>query len=310
VTVTGEKPPRDRQAGQQSRDVEVEQEVDLGRFWRAVLSRWWLPVLGLVAGAVIGLLVSIGGGKEYKATAEVYLGQPLSPSSSSVSTTSTSLAQATRLAAAEATIRTAAERAGYKSPSGLRGHVSTKPILGITGSKLGTAAPLIAITVTGDSRPKVARAANTIAGIVRSRFSPYSNQKLSTLKAQLERDKAQLAAVQQRLSSATQQQEDLLSSGLSSAEKLVAISALNSVISTATAQQLSLQGDQTQTLLQISQAQNIEAPRIVAPGAAASTGGPSRRSGVVIGAIIGFILGLIAAIVWQPVTNYMRSHPE
>ena len=293
-----------------ARDVEAEQEIDLGRFWRAVLARWWLPVAGLVAGAIIGLLVSIGGGKEYKATSQVYLGQPLSPSSSAVSSVSTSLALANYFVGTEATIRNAAARAGYKGPGELRGHVSSKAILGLTGTKLGTAAPLLAVTVTGNSRPKVARASNAIAAIILRKFAPYSNQKISTLEAQLARDKAQLAAVKARLDSAAKQQERLLTGGIGATDKLVALSALNSVISTASAQQLSLQGDQTQTLQQIAQAQNIEAPRIIAPGLATSTGGPSRRSGVVIGAVIGFVLGLIAAIVWGPVTTYMRSQPE
>src|SRR4029453_17819233 len=61
-------------------DVETEQEVDFGRYWRAIAARWWLPVGGLVAGLVIGYLVSLGThSSTYKATAQVYLGQPLAP---------------------------------------------------------------------------------------------------------------------------------------------------------------------------------------------------------------------------------------
>ena len=42
-------------------DLEAEQEVDLGRYARAVVVRWWLPVAGLVAGAIVGYLISLGG---------------------------------------------------------------------------------------------------------------------------------------------------------------------------------------------------------------------------------------------------------
>jgi hypothetical protein len=42
------------------RGQELEWEVGLGPVWRSVLDRWWLPVGGLVAGAIIGLLFSLG----------------------------------------------------------------------------------------------------------------------------------------------------------------------------------------------------------------------------------------------------------
>ena len=46
----------------------------------------------------------------------------------------------------------------------------------------------------------------------------------------------------------------------------------------------------------------------LAPRESANQGGPSRRSGVVIGAIIGLVLGLLAAIFWEPVATQVRSH--
>src|SRR4051794_35058364 len=45
--------------------------------------RWWLVAIGLVAGAVIGFLVSLGGQKLYSATATIYLGQPYNPGGTS-----------------------------------------------------------------------------------------------------------------------------------------------------------------------------------------------------------------------------------
>ena len=56
-----------------ARDAEAEQEVDLGRYWSAVIARWWLPLAGLVAGAAIGYLISVGGTESYKASATIYL---------------------------------------------------------------------------------------------------------------------------------------------------------------------------------------------------------------------------------------------
>ena len=58
---------------------DAEREVDLARWRRAVVALWWLPVAGLVIGAIVGVLYSFRGGTNYKATALISLGQPTSP---------------------------------------------------------------------------------------------------------------------------------------------------------------------------------------------------------------------------------------
>ena len=57
----------------------AEREVDLRSGWARITARWWLPVGGLVLGAILGVLVSIGSGDVYKAEALIYLGQPFTP---------------------------------------------------------------------------------------------------------------------------------------------------------------------------------------------------------------------------------------
>jgi len=61
-------------------DPDAEREVDLRSAWDRITARWWLPVGGLVLGAILGVLVSIGSGDVYKAEALIYLGQPFTPS--------------------------------------------------------------------------------------------------------------------------------------------------------------------------------------------------------------------------------------
>ena len=46
---------------------EPEQEVDLRTLWQRLQSYWWLPLAGLVLGAVVGVLVSVGGGQTWRA---------------------------------------------------------------------------------------------------------------------------------------------------------------------------------------------------------------------------------------------------
>ena len=60
-------------------DVDAEEELELGRYWNALITRWWLPVVGFVAGIAIGYLLSLGGHQVFTAKATIYLGQPLSP---------------------------------------------------------------------------------------------------------------------------------------------------------------------------------------------------------------------------------------
>src|SRR5919204_4305937 len=131
-------------------DLDAEQEVDFGRYWRLIAARWWVPVGLLVAGLVIGYLVSLGtNSTTYKATAQVYLGQPLAPGAATqVTSAPTALGLVSNLVTSRATVRSVAAKVGLK-PGRLSGHITTKPILGITAGRIGTPAPLLEITVSG-----------------------------------------------------------------------------------------------------------------------------------------------------------------
>ena len=158
-------------------DLDAEQEVDFGRYWRLIAQRWWLPVIGLVAGLVVGYLVSLGThSSSYKATALVYLGQPLAPDGAApVSSAPTTLGLVSNLVASAATVREVADKSGLK-PGRLSGHITTKPVLGITAAKVGTPAPLLAITVTGSPPRKIADAANRLAAVAVDSVSGYSRR--------------------------------------------------------------------------------------------------------------------------------------
>ena len=60
-------------------DPDAEREVDLRSAWSRLAARWWLPVGGLVVGAILGVLVSVGSAQVYKAETLLYLGQPFTP---------------------------------------------------------------------------------------------------------------------------------------------------------------------------------------------------------------------------------------
>lgn len=286
-------------------DVDAEQEVDFGRYWRAIAARWWLPIGGLVAGLVIGYLVSLGThSTSYKATAQVYLGQPLAPGGAApVGSAPTSLGLVSSYVTAESTIKQVAGRVGLK-PVRLRGHVSTKPITGITGAKVGTPAPLLAITVTGAPPAKIAAAANVLGDLVITQVAPYQTAKIASLRDQLAYDDAQLKAIAARLDSArTTQSAVLRDRTIGSTDKLVALSNLNSVITQALQQQQTVSLDRFTVRQQLSLAQDVEVGRIVSTAAATKTAGANSRTGAAVGALIGLIAGILAALLWDPIAG-------
>jgi hypothetical protein len=286
-------------------DVDAEQEVDFGRYWRAIAARWWLPVGGLVAGLVIGYLVSLGThSSTYKATAQVYLGQPLAPGGAApVGSAPTSLGLVSNFVTAESTIRSVARQVGLK-PSRLRGHVTTKPITGITGAKVGTPAPLLAITVSGAPPAKVAAAANALGNLVIKQVAPYQTAKIQSLRDQLAYDDAQLKAIAARLDSARATQASVLrDKSIGGTDKLVALANLNSVITLALQQQNTISLDRFTVRQQLSLARDIEVGRIVAQASATKTAGANSRTGAAVGGLIGLIVGILAALLWDPVAR-------
>ena len=50
MTATRDRPTTDP-------DLDSEREVDLGRYLDALVARWWLPLLGLVVGVILGYLL-------------------------------------------------------------------------------------------------------------------------------------------------------------------------------------------------------------------------------------------------------------
>jgi uncharacterized protein involved in exopolysaccharide biosynthesis len=289
--------------------LEVEQEVDFGRYWKALVARWWLLLLGLVIGAVIGALATLGGGSGWKATSQVYLGQPLAPGGAPVSSASTTLSLVANAVTSNDTIRSVAAKVGLK-PAQLRGHVTSKPILGVTGSKIGVAAPLLGITVTGAGPHALAASADAFADAVVKLLSPYLGAKIQTLKERVAYDGAQLTAVNDRLKAARLTQTQILADKtISATDKLVALANLNSVITQALAQQVGLQQDLFGTRQDLSLAQDIEAAHIVTRATASRSPGPGRRTAVVIGAFIGLLIGIVAALLWEPLIARPRPSP-
>jgi capsular polysaccharide biosynthesis protein len=261
-------------------DLDAEQEVDLGRYWNAIVARWWLPLAGLLVGALIGYLVSLGGGEVWKASSTVYLGASYSAvggvflqgPQANPSTVGT-------IARSEDSIEVAAAKAGMRA-SDLRGKVSTKTIstgVGTTTVRT-TGNPLVRITAQASTRRRAQRAANALAAIVVARLSPYADKKIAILREQIDADQEQIDGSRRQASSSSD----------ATAKAVLGVQ-LGEVLD-----------DQLQAKQLLTQAQEIERPHVLTRARAVKTTARSPRNSVVVAAFLGFLLGLIAAILWEP----------
>src|SRR6266513_3426212 len=129
--------------------LDAEQEVDLGRHARAVATRWWLPLVGLIAGAVVGYLLSLSGTQVWTASSTVYLGTPYSSGGTPLVSQQTNPTSVGTIVKSEEAIDNAAAVAHMK-PQQLRGNVSTQTVTAGTGT-VGTTRvqqnPLVKVTV-------------------------------------------------------------------------------------------------------------------------------------------------------------------
>lgn len=266
-------------------DLDAEQDVDLGRYWSAIVARWWLPVAGLLVGAFVGYLISLGGKDVWKASANVYLGASYSAISSVfLQGPQANPSTAGTIARAQSSIEQAAAKAGMRA-SDLRGHVSTQSISTGVGSTVvrTTGNPLVRITVQAATRRRAAAAANALAAIVVKKLSPYADRKIENLQEQIDADQQQIDAIRRGIASADPVAKAVL--GVQLGEVL---------------------DDQLQAKQLLIQAQEIERPKLLTAAAAVKTTARSRRNSVVVAAFLGLVLGVVAALLWEPLLRARR----
>jgi Chain length determinant protein len=262
-------------------DPEAEQEVDFAKYVRLLAVRWWLLAAGVVAGAVIGYLVSLGGTQVYSATATVYLGQPYTPTGGAlVQNPQTNPSAVATVVQSQAVQNAVANRCKTKAAAFEHG-ISTQAIATGASAKSGAQInPLVKVTVQAKKGKVASCAANGLADAVVKSLGTYSAQKIANLKAQIALDNAQIKAVQTAISSAS----------LSDTIKLIVQTTIRSY-----------QQDKTTNAQLLLLAKGVESPRVFTHAASHKITARSRRNTVVIAALIGLILGALAALLWDTV---------
>ena len=268
-----------------------EREVDLGRWRRALVALWWLPVAGLVVGAILGVLYSFRGSTTYKATALISLGQPVSPGGVLVNGFGSNPRAVSLIVSSAAGQEQAAGRADMRA-SALRGHVSVAQVGTVTGAGAARATPLIALTVTGSHPTTTAAAANALADIVVAQTTAsYVGVKIRTFRSTLDNVNTQLQSVKNLLA-ATQKAEGA-AKALDPLQQLVIVSQQDNAetrLGNLIAQQETLQQ-------QLAFAKEVESAKVVVPARSVKASAHSRNTSLLVGALIGLILGAVAAIV-------------
>jgi uncharacterized protein involved in exopolysaccharide biosynthesis len=291
--------PRPR-AARPAPDRDAEREVDLSRYWRAIGARWWILLAAVVVGAVLGYLVSLGGGTVYRAKAVIYLGQPVSPlgGGGQLLSLGSNPSTASQIAKSESTIQEAAQHVGVP-PGKLRRGVSTGTVAGALTKQGQT--PLVTVSVRGPWREKTTQAANVIAAIIVKEVSGYVDAKISALKDQEQAEFQELASTNRRID---ELQSSLVSGkGLSQAERL----SLLSVLGFAEQRRGELVQQQTETREILSVAVNVERSQVVTRAAAVKVNARSSKSSLAVGALMGLIIGIALALLWDPLVQRRRT---
>jgi hypothetical protein len=280
-------------------DPDAEREIDLRSAWSRLAARWWLPVGGLVVGAILGVLVSVGSAQVYKAEALLYLGQPFTPGGGgqiqSLATNPKTVSETIR---SEAALERAARVAGMR-PGQLRGNVTTSTIT--TAGQPRNLSPLVTIEVHAPTRAKAEKAANSLAQSVMDQVSPYVVQKIAQLKTQIEGDESQIEDIAARIANANEQQRlALRDASLSLAEKLLVSTNSNATINNAEQRRGTVLQDLNLAKQLLSLAENVEQSRVVQPALARKASATSRRNAAAVGGLIGLLVGALAAVLADP----------
>ena len=282
-------------------DLDAEREVDLRSAWDRVAARWWLPVAGLVVGAIVGVLLSLSSGQVWRAETLVYLGQPFTPAGggaipNSIATNPRIVGEVVR---SEAALK-AASRASDIPVSKLRGSISTQAIVA-TGQARG-ATTLYQIAVQGSAPRKVERAADALAQRVSGVAGDYVDEKITTLKGQIAADERELDEIDRRFAIATEEQNRIFNSKtLGEVERLLGVTSLNSTLAALEQRRGTLQEDLLTARQLLSLATKVEQSRVVEPAAAAKTTARSRRNSALVGALVGLLVGVVAALLAEPI---------
>src|SRR5262245_37302467 len=243
-------------------ELEGEDEVDLRSVWTRIVARWWLPIAGLVIGAVVGVLASVGGGEVYRAQSLLYLGQPFTTGGGGqIQSLATNPRTVSEIVRSQSALKRAAAESGLRL-SQLRGHVTSQAVTSVGQAR--AVSPLVEVVVDAPSAAKAQRAADSLANSVIRQVSTYVDRKIELLRRQIGAAEAELATIDQRVEQAQAQLDELQRDRtISPSERLIGGLSLNQSIGFAEQRRASVQQNIYANQQLLSLAVNVEKSRIV-----------------------------------------------
>jgi capsular polysaccharide biosynthesis protein len=267
-------------------DPEAEREVDFARYARMLARRWWLVAAGVVIGAVIGYLVSLGGTKVYDATATIYLGQPYNGSTpmNNLQTNPSAVAAIVNSQAVDAKVA-----AQCKTKIGsFRNGISVQHIATSSTPSKSTAQinPLVTVTVEASKGKVASCTANALARAGVDGVSSYAVAKIRNLQGRIAGDLATIKASNVLL------KDPSLPNPLASALEIKLGNAQTDL------------STQAQFLII---AKQVEMPRVTIAARQRQVTAQSHKNTVMIAALIGLILGILGALLWDRITPRLSA---
>jgi uncharacterized protein involved in exopolysaccharide biosynthesis len=268
--------------------VEAEQEVDFGRYLATLARGWWLLLIGLVAGAVAGVVLSAGSGNLYSAKATLYLGQPMAAQGTAqIQTPATNPSVVSQLVHSGSILDQASRLSGMPAAK-IRSGVSSAAVTGYL-SKLGQS-PLVTVSVKADApRDQVTKAVRALADLVIVATSKYPRTKIATLNAEIASYEAEIPTIDKRLSALD---ASIAAGSLPALAQLEALSA-----ATISEQRRgTISGELQQAQLLLAQARTVEMGSVVSSSKAVKVAARSRKNSAIVGGALGLLIGAICAL--------------
>ena len=282
-----------------------EREIDLRSAWERIAARWWLPVFGLVAGAVLGVLLAVGGGNVFEAKTLLYLGQPFTPNGDlQIQSLATNPQTVSEVVRSESVLEEAARASGMKVGQ-LRGKIATRAISS-SGQTAREFSPLVEITVQASSAVKAERASESLSAAVLRGVSAYEQRKISLLQQQIAGDKVLLEQANESIAAALKRQAGLLGTGVPLAERILVLANVNTTLQFYERRTRNLGNDVAYDERLLSLAQQVESSRVIDKPTAVATTATTGRNGAVVGSLIGLLLGGLAAFLRASVATAER----
>ena len=276
---TGSEPPV------RSLDPEAEQEVDFSRYVRQLAVRWWVVAIGLVAGAIVGYAISLGGSQVYAASATVYLGQPYSAGGGPLQTLQTNPSAVNAIIESTSVLRKVAAGCGSKPHE--FSQIAAHPVEGAL-TKNGQN-PIVKITVQGKRGKETACVANGLATAVVDKVGIYSEARITNFEGRIKTDRETMNALEQTLSSPN----------ITTTDKLLFQLQLRN-----------FQDDLLGSTQALQQVQQVETPKLLTAAGADKVTARSRRNTIIVAGLIGLLLGALLALFWDRVAPRLNSRSD